>query len=444
MTTIRRGLDIPIAGKPEQSIDSGPRVRHVALVGDDYVGMRPAMQVDVGDRVKLGQVLFTDRKTEGVQYTSPACGEVVEVNRGEKRRFESIVIRLEGNDEVEFPVPKGQLDRAAVQESLVASGLWTALRTRPFDKVPAPDSTPHSIFVTAMDTRPLAPDPLVILRGREADFVRGLRALACLTDGTLYVCKQAGADVPGSDLERVSQQEFGGPHPAGLPGTHIHFLDPVGEAKTVWHVDYQDVMAVGSLLHTGRLPIERVISLAGPAVKKPRLLRTRIGASAQDLVAGELDSDNVRVISGSVLSGRTADGTRAYLGRRHLQVSVVSDERTRSFMSWLAPGRDKFSVTAAFASAWMGRGRRFAFTTSAEGDPRSIIPIGVYEKVMPLDIVPTALLKALMMEDMERSQSLGCLELNEEDLALCAFVCPGKSDFGTKLRQVLTRIEKEG
>lgn len=447
MIRIRHGLDVPISGKPEQRIEDAAGIRHVALVGDDYIGMRPTMAVGVGDRVKLGQVLFTDKRCPGVGYTSPGCGEVVAVNRGEKRKFESIVIRLGGDDEEVFSSYKEadlpSLDRAAVQENLVASGLWTVLRTRPFSKVPVPGSMPHAIFITAIDTNPLAPDPAVVLANRESQFVGGIQVLSRLTEGAVYLCKRPQAEIPGCDLERVSVREFAGPHPAGLPGTHIHLLAPVGQRRTVWHINYQDVLAVGHLFQRGRLSVERVIALAGPAVQNPRLLRTRAGASTQDLVEGQLREETARVISGSVLSGRTAGGVLAFLGRHHLQVSAISDKRKRSFLSWLAPGRDRFSVTGAFASA-LGPRREFAFTTSSEGDPRAIIPIGVYERVMPLDIVATALLKALVVRDTERSEALGCLELDEEDLALCSFVCPGKSDFGPILRDVLTRIEKEG
>jgi Na+-transporting NADH:ubiquinone oxidoreductase subunit A len=401
------------------------------------------MAVEVGDQVKLGQILFSDKKTPGVRYTSPGSGKVVAINRGARRKFESIVVRLGGDDEESFPSSDAFPDRDAVRETLVASGLWTALRARPFSRVPPPDGVPHSIFVTAIDTHPLAADPVKVLGGRGDDFTRGLRVLTRLTEGTIYLCQQRGASIPGGDQERVSVHEFAGPHPAGLPGTHIHFLDPVSEKKIVWYVNYQDVLSIGLLFRTGRLSVECVISVAGPAVDRPRLLRTRIGASTGDLLAGRLPGGTQRVISGSVLSGRTAVGAQAFLGRYHLQVSAISDERRRPFLGWLGLGWNKFSVKPAFASALSVR-RRFSFTTSSEGDPRAIVPIGVYEKVMPLDLMPTALLKSIVVGDTERSQALGCLELDEEDLALCSFVCPGKTDFGSSLRNVLERIEREG
>lgn len=447
MIRITKGLDLPIEGEPDQSIQPGPPVRRVALVGGDYVGMKPTMVVREGDRVKLGQVLFADRKTPGVQYTSPGCGVVAAIHRGEKRVFQSVVIELDGQEAEEFDSYRDAdltaLSREQVRENLVASGLWTALRTRPYSKVPAPETSPHALFVTAIDTNPLCPRVDVVLGEYERDFVYGLQVLRHLTGGPLYVCKRPGSVLPGEDLDFATVVEFEGPHPAGLPGTHIHFLDPVSLKKTVWHINYQDVIAVGKLFTTGQLWTERIVSLAGPVVKRPRLLRTRLGADLNELVAGELQEGENRVISGSVLSGRKSEGPFAFLGRYHLQVSALREGREREFLGWQSPGFDKFSVKRVFASAF-ARPRRFAMTTSTNGSPRAMVPIGMYEQVMPLDILPTFLLRALLTGDTEQAQALGCLELDEEDLALCTFVCPGKMEYGPLLRQSLTRIEKEG
>ncbi len=448
MFKIRKGLDLPIAGAPAQEIDTGPAVSRVALVGDDYVGMKPKMAVQVGDSVKLGQVLFEDKKTPGVQFTSPGCGKVVAVNRGAKRKFESMVIELQGEEEETFQSfgagELGNLERDKVQEVLIQSGMWTVLRTRPYSKVPEPGSAPHSIFVTAMDTNPLAADPAPIIKEQAEDFINGLQILARLTDGPVYVCKRPGADIPGDGTASVSMQEFAGPHPAGLAGTHIHFLDPVSDQKMVWSINYQDVIAIGRLFTTGRLYLERVISMAGPAMKNPRLIRSRLGAAVDELVAGELSRDNVRLISGSVLSGRQASGGYAFLGRPHLQVSAIAEGREREFLGWALAGFNRFSVKALYASALFGRRRKVAFSSSAEGSPRAMVPVESYEKVMPLDIDPPYFLRALVVGDSEKAQDLGCLELDEEDLALCAFVCPGKYNYGPLLRDVLTHIEKEG
>jgi Na+-transporting NADH:ubiquinone oxidoreductase subunit A len=444
---IRRGLDLPISGAPEPTIADGPKVRSVALIGFDYHGMKPTMAVRVGDRVKRGQILFTDKKTEGVRYTAPAAGVVAAINRGEQRVLQSVVIDVEGDAAETFarydPTQLAGLSGTAVRENLLESGLWTAFRTRPYSKVPVPDSTPHSIFVTAIDTQPLAADPVAVIRERPEDFVRGLTLLGRLTEGPVFLCQAAGTDLPGGDGERIVTAEFSGVHPAGNAGTHIHFLDPVSARKTVWTIGYQDVMAIGRLFTTGTLPVERVVALGGPQVEQPRLLRTRLGANLDHLTAGQLQPGHNRVISGSVFGGRAARGPVAFLGRYHQQVSVLAEGDDRPLLHYLRPGFDWFSVMRIYVSS-LSKGRLFDFTTTTNGSERPMVPVGSYEKVMPLDILPTQLLRALIVGDTETAQDLGCLELDEDDLALCTFVCPGKYEYGPILRDNLTRIEREG
>lgn len=269
MSTIKQGLDLPILGSPEQRIDVAKQVNRVALIGDDYIGMKPTMLVNSGDRVQLGQPLFEDKKNPGVIFTAPASGTVTEVNRGAKRKFESVEIDVEGDDRVEFEEARGadplSLGREGVTTQLLQSGLWTSLRTRPFGKVPAPGTTPSSIFVQAIDTNPLAADPAIAMAQGKEQFVLGLQSLTQLTDGKVFVCTGKEAEIPGDGIEGVQVEAFSGPHPAGLVGTHIHMLDPVGPTKTVWYIGYQDVCAIGSLLQSGTLDVRRVISLAGPS-----------------------------------------------------------------------------------------------------------------------------------------------------------------------------------
>ncbi len=447
--TIRtgKGLDLPLSGCPRQVIGDGPPVGQVAVLGPDYIGMRPTMAVAEGDAVRLGQVLFEDKKTPGVLYTSPGAGRVAAVNRGAKRALMSVVIELSGDDEVTFERPSGerleQLDPQGVRDTLLRSGLWTALRTRPFSKVPAPDGTPRAIFVTAIDTHPLAASPEVILAERPDDFAAGLKVLGRLGAENLYVCQSPGADIPGGDVTGVERVAFAGPHPAGLPGTHIHFLCPVGRHSTVWHLNYQEVMAIGVLFLTGRLDCRRVISLAGPQVRNPRLVRTRLGAHLGELLENELEGDAVRVVSGSVLSGRAAERSVDYLGRYHLQVTAIPESTDRQLFGWYDLGFKKHSLLNVVASRLLPR-RRLPLNTAAHGGRRAIYPIGTYEQVMPMDIIATFLLRALAVGDIERAEALGALELDEEDLALCTYVCPGKNDYGPCLRRVLAAIEKEG
>ncbi|MDK4698132.1 Na(+)-translocating NADH-quinone reductase subunit A [Kingella negevensis] len=448
MIHIKKGLDLPIAGKPDQTaIHAGNTVSQVAVLGEEYIGMRPSMKVQEGDVVKKGQVLFVDKKNEGVVFTAPVAGKVVAINRGEKRVLQSVVIELQGNEQITFKAFSGSdwdnLTNEQARENLVQSGLWTAFRTRPFSKIPAINGNPKAIFVTAMDTNPLAADPELIIQERSEDFARGLTAISKLTENKVHVCKAPNANVPTVSASNVEVHEFGGVHPAGLVGTHIHFIEPVSLQKTVWHIGYQDVIAIGHLFATGELDNTRVISLAGPQVEQPRVIRTVLGAKVSELTSGSLKNTENRVISGSVLNGAIASGAHDYLGRYHNQISVIEEGRAKEFLGFVAPYADKFSVTRTTVGHFL-KNKLFNFTTAVHGGKRGMVPIGTYERVMPLDILPTLLLRDLIVGDTDSAHALGCLELDEEDLALCSFVCPGKYEYGSLLRNVLNTIEKEG
>ncbi|WP_066964088.1 Na(+)-translocating NADH-quinone reductase subunit A [Microbulbifer sp. Q7] len=446
MRKIRRGLDLPISGAPEQVIHDGPAAKTVAVVGPDYNGMKPTMAVAEGDSVKLGQLLFTDKKTEGVRYTAPAAGRVVAINRGARRVLQSVVIEVEGDEAEQFASYSadqlGSLTAEQVRENLVESGLWTALRTRPFSKVPALDAQPSALFINAMDTNPLAADPVVVIAEQRDAFAQGVEILSKLADKT-FVCTAPDADIPVPGTASVQREAFAGPHPAGLSGTHIHFLHPVKPGRQVWTIGYQDVIAVGKLFETGKLFTDRVIALGGPQVNNPRLIRTRLGADLTALTAGELKDGDNRLISGSVFGGLTATGPLAYLGRYANQVSVLVEGKERPFLHYLRAGNKRFSALPIYLSR-LFKNRLYDFTTSANGSERAMVPIGAYERVVPLDVLPTQLLRALIVGDTATAQQLGALELDEEDLALCTFVCPGKYEYGPILRDNLTRIEKEG
>ncbi len=428
-----------------QTIAVGPEIRSVALVGDDYVGMRPKMLVGDGDQVRLGQPIFEDKKTPGVIYTAPASGNVTTVNRGAKRKFESLVIEVAGNDAETFTSydALGDVSNEQARELLVASGEWTALRTRPFSRVPAPDAAASSIFVTAMDTSPLAAEPELIIANHREAFIHGLQVLTRINNGPVYVCTREDSRVPGQDITGVQFEAFSGPHPAGLVGTHIHFLDPVSASHVVWTIGYQDVIAWGYLFLNGRIYPDRVVAVGGPIVANPQLYSTRRGANLGDLLAGSITSDHCRVVSGSVLCGRTSAPPVDFLGRYDCQVSVLAEGDFREFLGWQKPGADKFSITRTYLGSLFA-GKRFNMTTNLNGSKRAMVPIGTYERVMPLDVMPTQLLRALITEDTDNAQKLGCLELHEEDLGLCTFVCPGKYEYGRILRDNLTQIEKEG
>ena len=445
MITIKKGLDVPVKGAPQQVIHDGPSIKTVATLGEEFVGMRPTMHVKVGDRVKKGQVLFEDKKNLGVKFTAQAAGVVTEINRGEKRVLQSVVIEIAGDEQETFNSYSANelasIAREDVVANLVNSGLWTALRTRPYSKIPAIDAVPAAIFVSAMDTNPLAANPEVIINEQAEAFKQGLVVLSRLTEGEVFVSKAPGANIPTNANEVVT--EFAGKHPAGLVGTHIHFLKPVGADKFVWHLNYQDVIAFGQLFTTGQINSNRVVSFAGPAAKQPSLVRTVLGANISELAAGATTDGEVRLVSGSLLQGQTAKTVHAYLGRYHNQVVALLEGREKEFIGYMYPGPNKFSVTRAYMSHFF-KGKLFNMTTTTNGSSRAMVPIGNYERVMPLDILPTLLLRDLAAGDTDSAQQLGALELDEEDLALCTFVCPGKTDYGVLLRDCLTTIEKEG
>ncbi len=447
LTKIKKGLDIPIGGSPRQEISQGKTPKTVALLGNDYVGMKPTMMVAEGDIVKLGQVLFTDKKVPDIKFTSPGAGKIKEINRGEKRSFKSIVIELEGSDEVTFDsFNQNDLDSIsgeAVKNQLVNSGVWTSLRMRPFSKVADPNTRPNSIFVNLMDTNPLAPSMNKILEGNEADFANGIKVISKLTDGKVFICKSPATKIDTVNASNVVIEEFTGPHPSGNSGTHIHFLDPVSSKKFVWYVNAQDVIAIGKLFTTGKISVERIVALAGTSVKEPRLLTTRLGASLTDLTEDELDDKGHRIISGSVLSGHNAEHPENYLGRYHQQISVIPEVREKKFLGWINPSPKLFSVMNVVLPNLKSK-KSYDITTNIHGGKRAIVPNGSFEEVMPLDIIPTYLLRALAVRDIEDAEKLGILELDEEDLALCTFVCPSKLNYQEMLRENLTIIEKEG
>ena len=443
---IRKGLDLPVAGTPEQTIATGAEVASVALIGDDYPGLKPRLCVEPGEHVRLGDTLFLDKRDPAVRFVAPGAGVVRAVNRGARRVLQSIIIDLDGDDQVVFEAlgreAIGRLEADAVRERLLEAGLWTALRERPFDRVAPSDGAPCALFVTAIDSHPLAADPAVVIAAAAEAFADGLAVLRRLVTGPIYLCTADGAGIEAPALPDLSVEQFAGPHPAGLVGTHIHFLDPVRPGKSVWHIGYQDVIAIGRLFTGGRIPVERVVALGGPQVRSPRLLATRLGANTDDLLNDALQPGPARVVSGSLLNGRHAAGWARFLGRYHRAVAALPEPDGREFLGWLAPGLGKFSANRVYLSHMLP-GRRFAMNTSQQGSPRAIVPVGHYERVMPLDLLATPLLKSLIVRDSATAISLGCLELAEEDLALCSLVCCSKQDFGAALRANLDHIARE-
>lgn len=445
MIKIKQGLDLPISGVPEQAVKADIRSSEIAILGEEYIGMRPSMSVREGDTVKKGQILFSDKKNPGVKFTAFASGKIKAVNRGEKRVLQSVVIEVEGDEQLEFNTYTAEqlksLDATKIRQDLIDTGLWTSFKTRPFSHIPKVDGEAKAIFVNMMDTNPLAANPNVVINLRKDDYLLGLELISKLTDGTVFVCKAQDSDF-ASDNSKVKVETFAGPHPAGLTGTHIHFLYGASLERVVWSIGYQDVIAIGHFFKTGKLDYSRIISLAGPQVKEPCLVKTHVGANLNELCKDRLKDGENRIISGSVLSGTAATGAHAYLGRYHDQVSVLAEGREKELFGWINISPRKFSLTRTTLSFL--RSSKIAMNTSTNGSDRGLMPIGVYERVMPLDILPTMLLRDLVCLDTDGAQTLGALELAEEDLALCSFVCPSKYEFGSYLRKALDIIEKDG
>ena len=412
--TIERGRDIAPWAPSLYKFAPDPIVGAAALVGSDYPGVRPSFLVDVGDQVATGETLFVDSKRPEIAFCAPISGMVAEVRRGPRRTLDIIRIVADGERVREFRSPEPS-DSGGVRRLLLESGMWPAFRTRPFERIPNPGDKPAAIFVTAMDTEPLASNPSDLLRREEGSFRTGLEVVRALTIGPVFVCQKPGPPVV-SAMDNIQIVEFAGPHPAGLPGTHIHHLMPVSRTRQVWHIGCQDVLAIGRLFETGKFSADRIISLAGPAVDEPCLMCTKIGADLYDLVVERCVTRDSHIVSGSVLSGRSA----RFLGRYHTQVSVLVRDQNIF-------GDGLFSRIAMMLGG---------------NSIGAIIPTSAYEAVMPLNIPAVPLLRALSVGDSENAERLGCLELAESDLALLSHVCTSNADYAPLLRNLLDEIEE--
>ena len=450
---IKKGLDIPIAGKPSDVIDESLAIKECAVLGADFVGLKPKLVVQEGDKVLLGAPLFYNKDNPAVQMTAPCSGEVVKVNRGYRRALQSVVIADDGKNQAldlpQFPSIDDASNITAIKKILSDCGQWVAFRTRPFSVVPDLHSTPNSIFVTAIDTNPLALNPQQIIDLHGDEFSHGLKVLSVLAP-KVHVCTDE--QIKMSDVaDNVEQHYFSGVHPAGLAGTHIHYIDPIANAdKTVWTINYQEVIAIGYLALHNKLWTDRYIALCGPRINNPRIVKIKLGSNINELAESELlnsqdeaEKNPVRLISGSVLHGHQVEEGVEYLGRYDLQVSAIDEGLERPLLHYVQAGKNRFSKLPIYISRFMAK-KQWNFTSTTNGSSRAMVPIGIYEEIMPLDILPTQLLRALIVGDIAVAQQLGCLELDEEDLALCTYVCPGKYEYGPILRDNLQRIQKEG
>ena len=447
---VSKGLDIPISGNINSQNISAVSVRNVALLGDDYHGLKPTMLVKEGNVVIKGQNLFEDKKNPGVKFTSPVSGKIVEINRGERRAFLSIVIEknLNSTSEVSFESFKDAsvIPKDLIIKNLIDSGLWTSFRTRPFSKIPKITDSAHEIFISLINSDPLNLDPELYLKHHIEDFNFGLEVISHIPKNCVHISTSIDNNLSKITSDKIQYHEFEGLHPVGLVGTQIHRISPVSINKTVWTINYQDVAMIGKLFKSGSIDTSRTVALCGPQVENPCLVKTEIGASISEITSGNTLDGNNRFISGSVLCGREANSYTNYLGRYNAQVSVLREveKEDREFLNFLRPGLQKHSVLPVFLTKLKEKLLKLNYTTAMNGADRAIVPIGIFEDIFPFNIMITQLLKSIVIGDTELAQKLGILELDEEDLALCTYACPSKYDYGSLLREMLTKIEEEG
>ncbi len=450
MLKINSGLNIPITGEPNQLSCDSKAVKSVAIVGADYIGMKPTMQVEVGQKVKKGEVLFTCKKNLGLKLTAPAAGTIKSIMRGEKRFFEVIDIDLSEQDEqINFESyakkPLADWSQKDARSLLVESGLWAMIRERPFDKIAPVEGEAANVFVSVLDTNPLSFEPFIVIEKNQENFSAGLKILSLFASEHTYLnYGKFKPELKNIEIPNLKLEQIQGKHPAGNVGTQMHYLAPVSPDRKAWHVGYQDVITIGHFFLTGELNYERYFSLAGPRVKNPRLIKSRFGANIEEIVKDEIeDPDSTRVVSGSVLNGRTVCKSFYYAGPYTNQISALKEDRSRDLLGWHMPGFTKYSTKGIFVSA-LAPFLKFPMGTSTHGSSRAIVPVEMFEDINPFELLPTPLLKALVSKDTDSAQELGALELAEEDMALFTFVSPGKIDFGKELRENLTIIEKDG
>ena len=438
MIKISKGLDLPISGAPLNIVSDEPKVSSVAVLSNDFVGMKPTMLVKEGDSVKAGQKIFEDKKNIGVFYTSPCGGIVRNINRGDKRKFLSIELDIDDTNEAFKFFDMGNTSNE-IKECLINSGYWNCFRTRPFNRTPNVNDVPNAIFINCCDSNPLSMDPYNIISLNEADFREGLKVLSQLFKCNMNLTYQNdNFDISNEDFEYF---QFKGPHPSGLSSTHISKIYPVNLNRTVWTINYQDIISIGFLKKNNKIRTSKLISLGGPSVHEPSLLNVRVGGNIDEICAGKL-KPNSRIISGSVLHGHESEGVMNYLGFYDSQISAIPDEVNNIFMNWLMPGSSLHSKLNVFISSFI-KPKNFIFNTSIGGGDRAIVPISSYEEVIPMDILVTQLLKALVVSDIDMAVDLGMLELVPEDLALCSYVCPSKYDYSSILMDNLNKLYQE-
>lgn len=441
---IRKGLDLKIAGEATDTMLENVLSDTIYVSPGDFRWLQPKLLVNAGDTVRVGTPLFCDKQDERIVVVSPVAGIVKEIVRGEKRVVQYVAISRDAEAPTHLQVPFDEpSDGRAIRALLLQYGLWPLLRQRPFAVIPSPDVRPKSVFVPCFDSNPLAPDYSILLRGQEDSFLYGLQMLRMAAEeAPLHLCMRKGAD--NALFERANNVEkhyFSGPHPAGNVGTHIHHIDPIGKGETVWFIHPQEVARIGRFFAEHILHFEKTAVLTGPAVGQTGYFRTVYGADLSALISQNLTQDNVRVISGSVLSGRKCQG-EPLLGFYDQQMTVIAEGGKREFFGWLLPGLKKWSLSRTFL-AWLTPKRTYEVNTSLHGGRRAFMMTDVYDKVFPFDLMPLQLLKACDIKDIEQMEALGIYEVDSEDFALCELVCPSKKDCQRIVEEAMKELRVE-
>jgi len=427
---INKGLDLKLAGAaPDRLLFLAvPKTLHIKP--SDFRWLKPKLLVQKGDHVEIGTPLFCDKQDERVVVVSPAKGTVKDIVRGEKRVIEEVRIDRDQDliidNRIDFNTPT---DGDSVRKLMLQYGLWPSLRQRPFATIPSPDSKPKSVFIPCFDSNPLAPDFNVLMRGPDIFLQSGIQMLQLAAgDVPIHLCMREGADNQFFEtVENVQKHYISGPHPAGNVGTHIHHIDPINKGDIVWYIDPQEVARIGQFFAEHTLQFGKTAALTGPVVKNPGYFNTVYGADLTALLTDNLTQENVRLISGSVLSGSKL-GDCPTLGFYDRQVTVIAEGGQREILGWLLPGLKKWSLSHTFLS-WITPKRIYYANTSLHGGRRAIMMTDVYDKVFPLDLMPLQLLKACEIKDVEQMEALGIYEVDSEDFALCELVCPSKKEW---------------
>lgn len=445
---LRKGLDIRLLGGANKTRSELLLPKTVSIKPTDFHGMIPKMLVKEGDLVKAGSPIFHDKYNEGVKCVTPVSGTVKAVVRGEKRKILEILIAADAEISYETvsPVDPNTLSSEEVKNRMMAAGLWMYMRQRPIDIVANPNNAPKAIFVSAFDSSPLAPDYDYVLHGNDAEFQAGLDALKKLTTGTVHLSLngKSAADATFTGAKGVQINKIYGKHPAGNVGTQIHHIDPINKGEFVWTVNAQDVAIIGRHFLQGKYDARRTIALNGSEVKNPMYYEVISGTEVAQVLKDQLASDNVRVISGNVLTGYkiAEDG---YLGFYANQITVIPEGNQLKFAltkGWMGPGFDKFSNSRLFPTFLLG-GKKFRLDTNTNGEERAFVVTGELERVFPFDILPMHLAKAAITDDIDGMEALGIYEVIPEDFALCEYVCTSKIDIQDKIRKGLDLIQQE-